>query len=296
MSKDEERPPISIGIPVALGILGVSASAYVLGFYFERGYFDAFGLPPELIDVQTNTLLLFAAISIGAVAATWPILSLSVMLPMNTLHPVLARTVVPILLTVATFLALFATRILDPGWWPWFAGVIGVISFLQLVFPLLTQRGTQGYINKLKAQETTETQVKSISDFFGVRLSRQLGLAISTFLIGTSLAWVAGQAEARNKTTYLALELDPNMLVIRAYPDHMLLTEFEPQTKALGEKFEILPVPPQGLHLVRRVFTTSPFDSLFIRPPSFPPTPTMTRPMQSTSQPSKAVPIATASP
>jgi hypothetical protein len=244
-------------IPIPLFLAFISAASYLLAFYFEKGYFDAFGIPSDLIDVQLNTVLLFVAISIGLLTFLFPMLNLLIIVLSNYVHPALARAVLPIACVFLLILILIYIQFPVSSWAIWIALLV-FFSFLQLVFPLLTQRNTRGYYAKLIAQEEHESKITSLSNISKDPHVGTMMLFVGLVLIGTSIAWFIGQSQAINKTSYLSLASDPDMLVVRAYSDRVILVRFDEKTDAWLSEFEILPTDSSGIRLRERNLSASP--------------------------------------
>ncbi len=244
-------------IPIPVFLAFTSAASYLLAFYFEKGYFDAFGIPSDLIDIQLNTLLLFIAISVGVLIFLFPMLNLFTIILSNYVHPALARAILPIACVFLLMLVLIYIQFPVSSWAMWIA-LLMFFSFLQLVFPLLTQRNTRGYYAKLIAQEEYESKITSLSNISKDPHIRIVMLLIGVVLIGTSIAWFIGQSQAINKTSYLSLASDPSQLVVRAYSDRIILIRFDEETDSLLSEFEILPVDSNGIRLIERNLGVSP--------------------------------------
>jgi hypothetical protein len=87
---------ISEGIILALA----SAGAYLFDFYYEKGFASIFKIPTPFISVTLTSILTFGAIVLGVILFIMPPINLLMSLTISNAHPILKRTLFPILLFV----------------------------------------------------------------------------------------------------------------------------------------------------------------------------------------------------
>ena len=232
----ERNPRISEGVLLALA----SAGAYLFDFYYEKGFASTFNIPTPFISVTLTSILTFGAVVFAVILLIMPTINLLMMLTISNQHPILKRTLFPIIL----FVALLLTQIVFFGienWrqWIFFLVLLAVVIFLQLVFPLITQRGGK-YIDKLEAQDRVEAQFTDSYVIIRNRFGNDFLLILLILILGSLIAQTAGTAEAVNQKEFLVTNTTPEMVVLRIYGDNMICVPFNRSTGEIKQSFTIL--------------------------------------------------------
>ena len=231
-----DKPRISEGIILALS----SAGAYLSAFFYEKGYASKFKIPTSLISINLTSVLIFGAIFIGVILAVLPFLNLLLSLILGRTHPAIQRAAIPIIL-IFVFLLIQIYLFGFSNWKDWFflLALFVAYSFLQFVFPLITQRGKK-YVDKLDAQNNADMQLVDTSALMQRKFGNDSLLIIVVFLIGMVTALSAGVAEATRQEEFLVTNTTPELVILRIYGDNLICVPFNRATGEIEQSFSII--------------------------------------------------------
>jgi hypothetical protein len=123
--------------------------------------------------------------------------------------------------------------------WIFFLVLLGIVIFLQLLFPLITQRGRK-YIDKLEAQDGVEEQFTDCYVIIRNKFGNDSLLILLILILGSLIAQTAGSAEALNQKEFLVTNTIPEMVVLRIYGDNMICVPFNRSTGEIEQNFTVL--------------------------------------------------------
>lgn len=229
---------ISEGIILALA----SAGAYLLSFYYEKGYASVFKIPVSFIEISLTSMLTFGVIIIGVFLFIMPITNLLLMFTLSSSRPVLQRTLLPVILVaLLVVVQIYLFGILNWKLWLPFVIMLIVFIFFQFIFPLIVQRGGK-YTDKLKAQEETEEQFTDAFVIMRRRFGNSSLIIILVLLLGIVVAESAGIADAINQREFLVTNTNPEMVVLRVYGDNLICAPFDRNTGEVKQSFTVLKI------------------------------------------------------
>ncbi|MEP7012517.1 MAG: hypothetical protein ABJC13_19525 [Acidobacteriota bacterium] len=214
------------------GVLaGITASAYLIAFLYERSYLGYYAIPPAMVRIGPDLILLVVAALLGwAWLIPWIVQPLTVRWPD---HPSLRNKATRV--CGVTLVALWPVQYYGWGWW--WIGSFPIIVFLfvtEILWPVIAYRKRGSLKQRLIAGEEESTLGFRIPDSFAT-LHRSIWLiAIASFL-----AYTSGRGVAYSQTEYLVVEAEPSVVVLRVYSDSVLCARFDPQTNVLDSTIQI---------------------------------------------------------
>lgn len=228
-------PRISEGVLLAL----LSAGAYLLAYYYEKGYASAFNIPTSFINISLSSILTFGTILVGLILFLMPFINFFFMVTVGRIHPALLRAIIPIafififLLIQVYFFGFQTLR-------DWYLVLIYVVVFslLQLAFPLIQSGKT--YVSKLEAQEKIDGEVVDAYALIQNKFGKDSLLVIIAFILGMYIALSAGRAEAINQKDFLVTNSTPELVVLRIYGDNLICVPFDRITGEIEQNFSVI--------------------------------------------------------
>ncbi len=221
MSEPQERPRRIVGEGALLAL--ATASAYLLAFYYERGYASYFGIPADLIAVDLRSLLLFGAAFVSLAVILLLVMNFLVMTFPSKAHPGLKRTLFTVgFFSIACFIPVGLYGIDRPEKWWWVLILYIPFLFFQFVYPLFAARREHGYLNKLAAVHASDDRRPDLATAAAARFGMTPVVLVSLLLIGIATAPLAGGAAAMKRTSFLILGSKPPRVVLRTYGDTLV--------------------------------------------------------------------------
>ncbi len=201
-------------LPEAVFITAITAGSYWFAFQYERGFFEAYGLPTILLEIDSHIILKFAGAFL-AITTTWFFIvnPFGSWLPRS---PDLKRKVVPLIASL-----LFAI---------WYAVAFGFKKEDYVVYLIFGGMGLAlSAIEFLPKTPQTATALDGIIAKVGKNVARM----VISILVLNWLALLTGMAAARNDTDFLVPADNPNSAIIRIYGDKIIAVSFDRKTKML---------------------------------------------------------------
>lgn len=241
-TKEKEETGKIKWLTEGLTLAAIPVFAHIVAFIYEVGYCNVFGLPIELIQVDIHRVL----IVLGAIGSIALILFNAAHFAYMTFSggPPWLRISIARLVPTFLILAFAALAFGFSHWKEWMILIILFITqlFFEFVFPLITQRKTKGYVNKLGAQDDMEiandmkTIPKELVKKEGGRSMLQVLLVlICSFIV----SHMAGRAEALRQTDFFVVE-SSDWTALRFYGDRIICVRVDPKQKSFGKEIRIL--------------------------------------------------------
>ncbi|HZR82881.1 MAG TPA: hypothetical protein VFD92_17425 [Candidatus Binatia bacterium] len=229
-------------------LAAVPGYAYALAYKYEQNYLERFGFPESLVRVDLGTVLWVLGALISSLVLVFWIANVGFLL----LAPRLRDAAVARSSARVGWLALYAlamARLAEASvQWTCVAVVAAAAlgALLEFGVPFLAQRRESSLEARARAQEHTEAQVGDLVDL----LQRRLGASYIPVVLAVAAlagAGIAGDARARNQTTFLTLAgSTPLGLAVRVYPEYVLVASLQPDSQLVSGKVAIYTVPPDG--------------------------------------------------
>lgn len=243
MSEQEKNQNTDFKFSDAIFLALASTSAYLLAFFYEKGFADFFRIPSYFINLNLINVFSLGAVMLGAFTFLFPLINLLTMIFFNTIHPVLVRAFKPLLilaLLVAIQYYLFGQS--QPSRWGASLFLLVIFAVLTFFIPLITQKSKKGYFAKLEAQEVIDRKVVNIADYAALRFGPNIVLLASILLFSIFIAQDAGTAQAIKQTEYLVTNTSPEMVVLRVYGDNFICAPFDRTSGKVQNSFVLFKV------------------------------------------------------
>ena len=221
-----------------LVIAAVPIAAYFLAYLYERGYCEFYNIPFMYIDIS----LINIASTFIAVISTYALFvyffSELIQPFLDSIHRSIKWSIIKIFLVI---FALVGFSIVFNWSLPTSITIIlstlGLLIFLEFIFPLLTQTKTPGYINKIEAQKEIDFKHDSVIDKFIIKYGLLFFTIVYVFYLLSIATYFAGGANARFKTMHLVPTNESNIVYLRKYGDFLISSKFDRSTNMLLNEF-----------------------------------------------------------
>ncbi len=248
MAEEKEKIDFTLILKSGLGVAILSIGGYLVGFAYEKGYADYFGIPSQLIKLNLTNIF----ISIFGVVASM----LSLFTIINGFYRVfksksifvraIIRIAPSVLLSSAVIYiyrnTVWRNIIMNILYWP------ASMLFLEFVVPLLNQRGKGTYFQKMEAQEEIIKQKEPTFLWDLIAYKRSL-LIISYLITAILLLYVfanrAGATEAMGQKSFLVARAPQQLVVLRIYGDKFICAPFDSKARTVEKTLYILDTPKQ---------------------------------------------------
>lgn len=240
IEKSLNQTPILRSEGVVLIIL--TAITYTAFLVREMGYADFYSVPHDLISSSHIGLLSAAqALAWGVLAYIGKVNLVWIFAPRGERYFFrLVRYVIGFFLVLG--FALFPYLATGFSWW-WLVGPIVVFTIVLFVWPLFTQRGVQGYENKLVAQARLEDGAQDIYGTILDRFDRAAQITFFFILAMMVFAYGDGRRSAIEQVEYNLVEGETNMVLLRIYGDIAVLAAFDPKDHQLNGLVRVAKIP-----------------------------------------------------
>jgi hypothetical protein len=241
MSEKKKSKSQKISITEGLFLGYASACTYLFAFYYEQGFASNFDIPTRLIRVSLENVLTFGTIFIGLMVVAFPLINIISLFWPDKIHPEVLYRLRPVV-----FVAIIAIiQILLYGYsnwksWIFYPLLFVVYFFIEFLLPLLTQRKTKGYLNKLIAQGELDESRSGVFHHIATYMGRSGLLLVLIFFIGINLSWSVGNAMAKSQREFLVTNTSPKLVVLQIYGDYFICVPFDKQSKKVFTDFKIL--------------------------------------------------------
>jgi len=249
MSEEQRAAPTNkngVNWGYSAALCGLMAPiGYAAAYLREWGYCGVYGIPLEFIQLNLTTVLIAIAGSIGILYILFQIINLFYSLASGgtfknlTLLQLNIIIVIFISIILLAFVAVFRSLI---ELWPLLVVIVFYVIFFQLIFPLLTQRKTKGYENKIAAQMVIDNQYKSVLNFFGEKFGATTAWIILGIFGFLFIMYFSGYDAAKTQKDYFIPSTNQNSVVLRIYGDNLICAPFDIKTKKVEKAFFIFKI------------------------------------------------------
>ncbi len=198
------------GFPEGITLALSPVVAYFLAYQYEVGYFKFFGVPTELITVDTTTLLVVGSTIVGFLTILFQFGDMLLLLTPESLLK-LPGKVWPFVMLFLGFLCMWLVFTIFLNWWK----AIAVPAWATLMF-LMQYLSTRYYRNK------------AIPD-------KMLTLLIIA-IVGIVLFRAIGKWCAENQRSFVILTEQPGSFVIQKMGDYLLLGTYDENSRTTLKK------------------------------------------------------------
>ena len=230
--------PEETRFPEAVLLAGASAISYAVAYAYRTGFASYYGLPPVLLTPTIGGILQAGA-GVGAILLTLSLFLNSFWMFLPSRESALGRSIrrvfLMLVVTILTSYSLFVYR------WGWLAvpAALCVFGFLELVFPLLTQRKIARYEDKLAAQEKVESKVTTPADHLAKRIGKKAFLLVLAAYILINFSHSVGYRAAKEQEEFFVLDDTPGYVVAMMDDDIVVLVAYDPESSTLKRSYDV---------------------------------------------------------
>lgn len=280
MAKEMPKVRLSEGLTIAT----LPIVAYLMVFVYEIGYGRVFGIPAEFIvfDLTRFFIALFSVVSASATLFNFVNIVVMAWYAYDNLVARKLIEVVAVLLIIAAHAYLWRD---DSSAVLLFLTTMSGFAFLELVFPLITQRGKGKYSDKLVAQDRIEASTdgligKAIQVFGG-----RFVLVLLFLILSYTFSYSVGRSNAVHRHKFLVAGTSPEMVVLRVYGGKMICAPFNRSSAEINQSFVVLKTAedPDLMLTLEEVGPLSSVETISGQTPSPTPIPTPTLTLSPTS-------------
>jgi len=223
----------------------VTIITYILVYSYEYGYCHFFNIPVNLIEINLTSIFIIGSALLFVFYLIFTVCWLvSIIIYKPSVPKYINRMIIfnlPILLIVLGYVISYG-KIQKEQYV--YLGVILFLAVFTLIFPLITQRKTKGYFNKLNKQEEHEAKLdKEIPSLMTkvVRLvPRELFYLLFYLFISIAVAYNHGDASAMKQTDFTVIKSQPEMVILKKYGDNFIIAKYDSKNKSVANEFSIM--------------------------------------------------------
>ena len=250
-TEPETKTQVSFGLTEGLVVAGIPAVGYWLAYLYELGYSRFFRIPVSYIRVDLGTVIGATLGMLGSLMFVYIFVSVLFISIWNYINKTIRYNLIHLMMITLFFtvMGIIAPRnsyIAIFIFWLFFV-------FVEFGYPLITQRKTKGYINKIQAQQDLDSTAGTLTNIIMTRSPRIFALVFLLYLFSMA-AWLTGGVTARFETEFWAPEGDSPLVVVRHYGDTLIAARYFPNSKTLSGEVVIMPAEgssPTRLRLVK---------------------------------------------
>lgn len=238
-------PEQRIGLTEGLLIAGVPVAGYWFAFLYDLGYCRYFDILAWFIDVGilnvfVSTVGLLGLLALVSLYAN-PLFMILRRLP-AALRSAFLRIAIPF-----AFIAGYALvgRLMLCQFVLLFTPFVVLLLFLEFIFPLITQRGTRGYLAKLDAQNVTEPEHHTLVDAMVRSIGRERSLFFYLIFVFSFVAYFAGGYNAKAQTDFIVLTGSTELVVLKTYKASFLAAKFDRVARSVSPQYTVIPADTQ---------------------------------------------------
>jgi len=228
----------------------LTAISYWFAFLYEVGYLGAFGISPQLIQVKMETILISGFAISGSMFSLFLWANLAAFFwPNQPVLKVKAFRIGLILLLPVWDLINYGIR---EESWIIFVIALGAILVFEFIWPLVIFRGKKSLIGKFTADENAEasTRERSLVGRVAALLGPTMYTVLFVIIMSSMLVHYAGRADAKTQEEYMVRIDQPNIAIIRIYPDVIIGMYFDRKTKEIQPHMVLQKIGDEGINVL----------------------------------------------
>lgn len=241
MSEQETTKRSGLALTEGLLIAVASAGAYLLAFYYEKGFTSYFKIPTHFVNVSLATIFIIVALAISFLLFIFPIADFIFQL-IRGLHPVLYPSIATLLIvSLFSVIHLYLFGLSNWALFIFHLVMLGLVALLFFVLPVVTRR-KGNFIERIEEQQKRDRSVIGLYDVIASRFGRDTLLIIAFSILSINFAENAGEAQAMKRVEFLVINTEPEMVVLQVYGDNMICAPFNRETKEVQTKFTVIKI------------------------------------------------------
>jgi hypothetical protein len=229
-----------ISLTEGLLIAAVPVAGYWFAYLYELGFCKYFNLPAAFIDIGIPTVL-------GAILAIFVVLSLISIfaeLPFTILSALPRSIGAPIRRIGFAIILMFGFAIVARYTLMQFMIVASIFAvpllFFHFVFPLITERGTSGYLAKLEAHYRRDLQHESLMDIVAKKVGMSWFRLFFLLYLLSFASYFAGGYNARLQSSFMVLPGPPELVVLKQFGGRVVTATFDRKTRTVSPDYRLV--------------------------------------------------------
>jgi len=206
------------------------ALGYFEAFIYEMGYFSAFQIPYEFIQIELNVILLFIMAFLGFTAIFSHILNIFFLVGSeikDKYWKIKFMTFSLYLLLLIGFIVIFGNLFKE---WVWFAVFISVMLLIEFLIPLLTHKDKGTYKEKLYESDKNNDEAETFYDFMIKKFGIKVFIIFFLLFISSIFINAIGKSKALKKVAFPIL-VEEQLIVLRTYSDRLICIDLKGDKK-----------------------------------------------------------------
>jgi hypothetical protein len=225
-------------LPDSILLAAASAMSYAVAYAYRIGFGSFYDLPPLLLTPTIGGILKAGA-AVGATLLTLSFFLNGIWMFLPSRNSALGRSIRRILLVlVFVILSSFSLFVYRWGWLVVPAALL-VMTFLELVFPLITQRNIARYEDKLAAQEKVESAVTMPVDHFARRIGKRSFLLVFASYVLVNFSHSLGYIAAKQQEEFFVPDDAANYVVAAMDDEIAVMVAYDRGTMTLKRSYEV---------------------------------------------------------
>jgi hypothetical protein len=234
--------------------------AYLLVFFYEKGYADYFNIPSRFITVELTNVLLLAATGILLTVWLSSVLNLTTLYLFKNVHPKDYRFRVGYLfLFLLFFIEFYAIGFVDSWhvvYWITPLAILVIVASIRFFSSRLSKRQRKKAMTKSE-EKHTDNNIVGIDQV----LETELGAGYRPFYYLTFVAVAAlvvgsmGTGQALRQNEFLVTNTSPEMVVLQTYGDTFICAPFDRNTGEVQTSFVFIKMADDPNIVFRREYT-----------------------------------------
>jgi hypothetical protein len=223
-------------------LAAIPVATYVVTFAYHAGYAQFFGVPTELISIDTK-MFLIAALPVILIVHLLLSMSLTVFgfwREGSRSHPFYRRLTI----VFPSFASSLAYMLISfSHWHQWIVSVLVTLFLVALFFgmPLLFNRNEKSWIKRLEIYDKSQAN-DTVAHLY---MRQELG----TLLIGMMWVWIVAQiaytmggAIAENQRRFFVRSTTPETVILCIYGDYQVTAPFDRSKKTVQKKISVVKI------------------------------------------------------
>jgi hypothetical protein len=115
-----------------------------------------------------------------------------------------------------------------------------LLLFFHCVFPLITQRGTSGYLAKLEAPHQIDLEADSLVDIAAKKIGRSWFLLLCLLYRLSFVAYFARGYNAKVQRSFMMLPGQPELVVLKQLGASVIAATFDRKTQGVSSDYRLI--------------------------------------------------------
>lgn len=234
-------------------LAAIPAGGYWTAYLYELGYCNFFEIPPELIDISINSILLNSLAVLGiAILMVFAVDFIGKLMVgvSSAVKGSLYKLIFIYFIGYGFYFSFGRSQTELKIFLTIFALPMIIKDF---VWPLWSQRHIKGFGNKVAAAKKRDFEYDSATDKIANKIGIEAFLVCGALYVISILSYLAGGYGASSETEFLSAKAKPNYILARKYGESWVAVRFDETKKIFYPDFQILKLEDVN-QFTRRVY------------------------------------------